>query len=196
MGITINDVPLFPLGTVLFPEGKLPLRIFEPRYLGMVSRCLKQESPFGVCLIQDGKEVGQQALPFNIGTLANIVDWHRLPDEFLGIVGEGGARFRINETEMQRDNLLTGSVFLIPEEPRIDVPSTHQHLVTILKGIYQENSSLISPEVTHYEDANWVSYRLAEHLPVENEFKQKLLEITGAADRLDIIERVVGALTK
>ena len=80
MSVDTFNIPLFPLGTVLFPGGPLPLRIFEPRYLDMVSDRMKQQSPFGVCLIRSGSEGGAPAELYRIGTLATIVDWNQLPD--------------------------------------------------------------------------------------------------------------------
>ena len=89
------QIPLFPLGTVLFPGGPLPLRIFEPRYLDMVSDCLRNDKAFGVCLIKDGREVGEPAQPFDVGTMAKIVDWDRTDDGLLAITALGTSRFRI-----------------------------------------------------------------------------------------------------
>lgn len=87
-------------------------------------------------------------------------------------------------------------MLVISEDPRMDVPDNHQHLVDLLQRIYIDNTSIMKPEITHYEDANWVSYRLAELLPVKNEFKQQLLELTGAIDRLEMISKVISNLSK
>ncbi|HEY0720771.1 MAG TPA: LON peptidase substrate-binding domain-containing protein, partial [Gammaproteobacteria bacterium] len=94
-------IPLFPLHSVLFPGGPLALRIFEPRYLDMVSRCMREECAFGISLIQEGDEVGDAAQPYEIGTLARISYFERRPDGLLGITVRGEQRFRIIDTEVQ-----------------------------------------------------------------------------------------------
>ena len=86
-------LPLFPLHTVLFPGGLLPLRIFESRYLDMISDCLRNDRGFGVCLISAGREVGDGAECFDVGTLARIQDWDSTPDGLLGIIARGEQRF-------------------------------------------------------------------------------------------------------
>ena len=110
------QVPLFPLNTVLFPGGPLPLRIFEPRYLGLVSRCLKSDMPFGVLLIRDGGETGP-ATTHNIGTLARITDWYQGSDGLLGITAIGEQRFRLIASERQDDGLNIGDVETLENEP-------------------------------------------------------------------------------
>src|SRR5512139_2924175 len=96
-------IPLFPLHTVLFPGGPLALRIFEPRYLDMISRVMKEERRFGICLIQEGEEVGDAAQPHTIGTLGRISYFNRRSDGLLGITVQGEQRFRILKTEIQPD---------------------------------------------------------------------------------------------
>jgi len=101
-------ISLFPLNTVLFPGGPLPLRIFEPRYLDMVSKSLKHSQPFGVCLIREGDETGRPAEPHPIGTFAHIVDWDQLSDGLLGITARGGERFFVNRYDVGTNQLLVG----------------------------------------------------------------------------------------
>ena len=109
-------VPLFPLSTVLFPGGPLPLRIFEARYLDMIGRCMKDESPFGVVLIREGAEVGQ-AETHDIGTLARIVDWYQGSDGLLGVTAVGEDRFQLLSTRKQADGLNIGAIEDIAPEP-------------------------------------------------------------------------------
>ncbi|MEM9207821.1 MAG: LON peptidase substrate-binding domain-containing protein, partial [Pseudomonadota bacterium] len=94
--------PLFPLRTVLYPGGPLPLRIFEARYLDMISNCLKTESPFGVLLIREGAETGP-ASTYEVGTLARITDWYQGSDGLLGVTAIGERRFRLLSAERQAD---------------------------------------------------------------------------------------------
>ena len=111
--VETREVPLFPLHTVLFPGGPLALRIFEPRYLDMVSECLRNDQPFGVCLIQSGNEAGVAASPHLTGTFARIVDWQSGDDGLLSISARGEQRFHVQETRIERDQL--------PAEMRADV---------------------------------------------------------------------------
>src|SRR3954471_18486567 len=112
-GAPMNDVPLFPLNTVLFPGGRLPLRIFEQRYMDMAKACLKDNSPFGVCLIVDGKEVGEPAIPADVGTLARIATWDMPQLGVLEVVAVGSQRFRIKEQRAGSNGLVRGDVELL-----------------------------------------------------------------------------------
>lgn len=190
---TLN-IPLFPLQTVLFPGGPLPLRIFEPRYLDMISACMKAQSPFGVCLIRDGREAGQVSEPYDIGTLAMIVDWHQLPDGLLGVVAEGGERFSIESKSLQPDQLLTAKVALIPEDPIVAIPEKHRMLVNLVRHIIEEQGVTYASTEHRFDDASWVSFRLAESLPLEAVFKQRLLEMTSPLARLEELQQVINEL--
>jgi len=112
--LTLHSVPLFPLKTVLFPGGPLPLRIFEPRYLDMVSRCLKDDIQFGVVLIADGQEAASSVSTHAQGTLAKICDWYQESDGLLGIRAEGQERFRLISIEQQDDALNIGNIETLP----------------------------------------------------------------------------------
>ena len=178
------SIPLFPLNTVLFPGGPLPLRIFEPRYLDMVSHCMKTDSAFGVCLIQDGKEVGRAAAPHSVGTLAKIVDWSKLPEGLLGITAMGGDRFCINDTHVGNNQLLNGTVTLLPEPAPEEFPPDLKLLPRILEQIIAEAGPLYDSIERDYNDTNWVGYRLAEVLPLEPQVRQRLLEKEDSLERL------------
>jgi hypothetical protein len=112
----IENLPLFPLGAVLFPGGSLPLRIFETRYMDMAKACLREGAPFGVCLIREGREVGAPATPFDVGTLATIEAWDMQQLGMLQIVARGGQRFRILERRVQPDGLLRASVEILADD--------------------------------------------------------------------------------
>src|SRR5258706_3015917 len=109
-GREIEDLPLFPLNTVLFPGGRLPLRVSEQRYMGMAKTCLKDGTPFGVCLIREGSEVGKPAVPAGVGTLARITDWDMPQLGLLQVVARGEGRFRILERRVERDGLARARV--------------------------------------------------------------------------------------
>jgi len=173
---------IFPLGTVLFPGGTLPLKIFEQRYMEMTKACLRDERPFGVCLIREGREVGDPAVPEAVGCLATIERWDMPQLGLFQLVTRGGDRFRLLETKIAKNGLMTGSVERIAaDEPDGAVdPACREVLKLIIDRVGQSNF----PTPISLDDPTWVSYRLAEILPFDAHVKQELLELDGAAQRL------------
>lgn len=186
-------LPLFPLNTVLFPGGVLTLRIFEARYLDMVSACLKQDSGFGVCLIRSGAEVGQAADIYEVGTLAKITDWTQCEDGLLGITCRGERRFRIRSRALMPNRLLTGDVELLADAPEQPVPSRLQMLVALFKESNERTGYSSSATMQKATQANWLSYRLTELLPVDLPEKPMLLELDDELQRLDLIATILGS---
>ena len=134
-------IALFPLNVVLFPDGPLPLRIFEARYLDMVRRCMREGENFGVVLIREGHEVGP-AETFDVGTLAQIVDFHQLSDGLLGLSCVGRQRFRIRSRDRQSDGLQIAEIDLLAPEPTLPVPERHARLPQLLKAVLPQLGSL------------------------------------------------------
>jgi uncharacterized protein len=188
------EIPLFPLHTVLFPGGPLPLRIFEPRYLEMVSTCLRQGTGFGVCLIREGREVGEAAHTFEIGTLARITDWHMRRDGLLGIMAIGERCFRTCATRVLPNQLTVGSVELLAEEPECEVPGELGHLVDLLRRTLAEIGPPYADLQPRFDDASWVSCRLAELLPIGLHQKQVLLQIADPVQRLERLQGLLEGL--
>lgn len=184
-------IPLFPLHTVLFPGGPLALRIFEARYLDMISRCMKDESGFGICLINEGDEVGEAAEPHTIGTLGRISYFNRRADGLLGITVQGEQRFRILTIEQQPDRLLVAEVELLPQVAAVPLPQHHESLAQLLASIIEQLDYPHRNMVGRYDDAEWVGARLAELLPIPLEQKQLLLGLDDALDRLERIAHIV-----
>jgi Lon protease-like protein len=191
------EIPLFPLGTVLYPGGQLQLRIFERRYLDLVRECTRSGTAFGVCLILEGAEVGAPARPAAIGTLARIVDFSHREDGLLGISAEGGSRFRVVRTRARSDGLLRGEVRLWPDEPPQDVPVEFALLQTILERLVESAGThgRHAPR-TSYDDAGWLSFRLAELLPLAREEQQHLLEMTDPLLRLATLRDILPRFQK
>jgi uncharacterized protein len=188
------EMPLFPLSSVLFPDGQLQLRIFEPRYLDLVRECTRQGTGFGVCLILDGREAGAPAVPAAIGTIARINDFHRDEDGLLGIVAVGDQRFRVARSRIRAAGLLRGEVEVWPAEAELPVPVEFALLQSILERLVDTMAPhwrLVPPAM--YDDASWVGFRLAELLPLDVAEQQHMLELTDPLQRLaelrDILPR-------
>lgn len=180
-----TQLPIFPLHAVLFPGGHLSLRIFEQRYLDLVRDCSRNGCGFGVCLILEGREAGEPALPAAIGTVATITDFYTLPDGLLGISSAGGERFQVAATRVRDNGLVHGDVHLWPDEPVIEVPAEHGLLATILERLLERvGGHHARVERARLDDASWVGFRLAELLPLEQSEKQHLLQMTDPLRRL------------
>lgn len=190
----MNDVPLFPLHTVLFPGGYLPMRIFETRYLEMVKRCALEESGFVVVLIRHGKEVGEIPLIHPIGTFAHIVDFNPLPDGLLGITVQGDERMTIQNLSSQADNLLTGEVVCRREGSDAPLPEAFAAAASFLDRADPDAQGQPFPRKIDLRSTAQVAWRLAERLPVDNQVKQALLEEDEPLRRLALIGRILEAV--
>jgi uncharacterized protein len=188
------ELPLFPLNAVVFPGGVLPLRIFEPRYLDMVSRCLRTDTGFGVCLIRSGRETGQPGEIHFTGTLCKIVDWTTLPDGLLGVTARGERRFRVLHTRIQADQLLVGQVEPTVDEIEQPLRAEFEPLRELLERIITELGPPYSELPGFYGQAGWVSARLTELLPLDLGIKQQLLEINEPGARLSRLREAVASL--
>lgn len=172
-----REIFLFPLNTVLYPGGALPLKIFEQRYLDMTKACIRDNLPFGVCLIREGREVGVPALPHDVGCLAAIEQWDMPVASMFHLLARGGARFRVLGTQVAANGLLSGEVELLPDPAPAEVDPTCAEL---LRAMIEKIGTEQFPQSLRYEDAAWVVYRLAELLPVDAVFRQRLLELDNA----------------
>jgi Lon protease-like protein len=182
-----QSVPIFPLQTVLYPGGPLPLRIFEPRYLAMVSRCVQEDAPFGVVQLVKGSEVAQAVQTEAQGTLARICDWNQGADGLLGIIAAGEGRFRLRAIQQQDDGLNVGDIELLPPEPEVPVPAEYAVLVELLRASYDDLGEHYASIEPRFDDASWVGYRFAEILPLSMQNKQYCLELDDPLARLEYI---------
>ncbi len=180
----IIEAPLFPLNTVLFPGGMLPLRIFEKRYVDMVRDCMSGERSFGVVLIRHGREAGVPAEPERVGTLARIRDFDRGADGLLNIVAHGERRFEIVSRSVRPDGLQIGQVELLPEPVAVAVPARHAALATLLRDALPRLPPPWNALPDRADDADWLGGRLAELLPLDLHTRQALLETTDPLERL------------
>ena len=195
-GLELPEIPLFPLRTVLFPEGVLPLRIFEPRYVDMIRWCMRNQVNFGVVLLRTGSDVAdkdEDAVPdvFRVGKEEKIVDFNQADNGLLGIVAQGARKFSIKESYLQKDGLLKASVEFAKEEALGELTPVHDPLVAVLQDLMQHPLiQQLNPPI-RLGEARSVSYRLADLLPIEPEIKQTLLQMNGAKERLTELERLV-----
>ena len=179
-----SELSLFPLSTVLFPGGPLRLRIFEPRYLDMVRRCLKESRPFGVVLILEGLEAGEVASVAATGTSAQVVDFDTLPDGLLGIDCVGEQRFRLHRRWQQGDGLHVAEVDYLPNDAPCALPAELAHLGELLRELMPQLGDRYTHVTACYDDAGWVGNRWAEVLPLTDAEKQQLLELADPLARL------------
>lgn len=186
MSAAVMRLALFPLNTVLFPGGRLDVRVFEKRYVDMVTHCLKADVPFGACLIRQGGEVGAAAQPYDVGTLADVVECDMKQAGILQVKARGAGRFRVRSTEVQPDQLLLADVDPLPAGDA-PLPERHGRLRETLRRILTKAGpdSYFPPE--QWQDAAWVANRMAELLPLPLGLKQALLEMDEAAARLDVL---------
>jgi Lon protease-like protein len=191
------SLPLFALNTVLFPDGLLPLRIFEPRYVSMVSRCVQESSGFGVVAIDSGREVGAAARCHSVGTYARIIDFDRTDDGMLTIVARGERRFRVLDTEIALDQLLTGRVTWLDEPPAMALPDRTRPLLRLLEQLIEQAGPPFT-DLERREETGWVVARLVELLPFAPADKQRVLACDDNAGRLrilydDLLADVIGS---
>lgn len=200
MSATDFWLPLFPLKTVLFPDGILPLKVFEARYIDMIRECMKDNAPFGVVLIKSGQEVGNAAEPEEVGCLAHITGWDM---ETLGVMmlrTQGGERFRIRQTRVLPDQRLEARVEMIAPDspaPASDIHVTCAKTLKIViddvnaKGRAEQGSGFVSPfsHPIRLDSASWVANRWCEILPIPLKARQKLLELLDTESRLSIVHQ-------
>ena len=187
-----RTLPLFPLGSLVFPDGPLPLRIFEPRYVNLVKRCMQTDSGFGVVLLFRGNEAGTaEATTAGIGTEVRIIDFDRLPDGLLGITCRGQQRFRILRAWREADGLNIAEVEDLPAPPIITIPADLRFMAEILERVMPELGEDYAALEARYDDAQWVSCRLAEVLAMETFERQALLELDDPLDRLQMLVKKV-----
>lgn len=190
-----SELPLFPLNLVLVPGAYLPLRIFEQRYLDMVRDAARDGTGFGVCLVTEQDNTPGAAQHARVGTSAVIRDFYTLDDGLLGITAQGQSRFRIDSTRVSSSGFLVGQVEWLEEPANTALPTQFELLARITEN-FMEQVQEHYPDfhVAHLDEANWVSYRLTELLPMENHEKQILLELDDPLSRLQSIMDVLPRL--
>ena len=185
-----SDYALFPLSTVVFPGGIMPLRIFEPRYLDMVAMCMKGQTPFGVCAARPAQQ-GEFSEPHAVGTLVEIVDFDRLDDGQLGITVEGKRRFEVVATRQADNGLWWGTIDFIDETADSACPIEFAPLKQVAAALIQEIGLPYDERDPDYDSASWLSARLTELLPFDAATKHDLLATNDPLERLRRIRPMI-----
>ena len=180
-------IALFPLHTVLFPGGPLPLRIFETRYTDMVRNCMREQQPFGVVLIQEGEEGGPVATTATVGCSARIADFYTLQDGLLGISCVGERKFSVQRVWRAPDGLNLANVSWLEPEPRVALPEEYAQFGATVRRALEELAEHYQHVEKHFDDAAWVGARITELLPIGLNDKQVLLELDDPIARLDAL---------
>lgn len=188
------NVPLFPLNSIVLPRGKIPLQLFEPRYIDMLTRCLKEDRGFVVVLLRDGAEIGPTASFYDIGTYVRIIDFQQLENGLLGITVEGTAKVSVVRSWQQDDGLNVGDVEVLLDEADSEVPERFNELPSVLRALFKHPVVRDLDMDVDYRDARHVGWRLTELLPLDKQEKQRLVELQDPLERLSRLQELLEAL--
>jgi len=199
----MDTIALFPLNSVVFPKGRISLQIFESRYVDLVRDCLRDDTGFGIVLIQKGNEVARKGQKLDIhrtGTYCRVVDWNQLPSGLLGITVEGRSTFRVLETWRETNNLCRAQVEFRPQDSvdadAVAVGEAFGDYVDLLRGLSQHPAIEELRLHVSFDNLREVAWRLSELLPIGNREKQTLLELIDPIARLEQIELYISAMNK
>lgn len=182
---------IFPLNTVLFPGGVLPLKIFEQRYIELTKVCISEERPFGVCLIKEGRETGTPAVPQDVGCLARIVHWDMPQLGVFHLQVEGLQRFRIVSSAVGKNGLISAAIEHLENDSEVAPQETL--CSEVLKAIIEKIGADHFPAPHRFDDAAWIGYRLSEVLPISLDLKQQMLRMTDPQARLSELGKILSA---
>jgi Lon protease-like protein len=192
----LAELPLFPLQSVLFPGGRLSLKIFEVRYLDLMSRCLRDDIDFGVVCLKQGGEVRQtgQTVRFeSVGVLARLRTADSDTPGVLNVLCEGGRRFEFSAAHEQADGLWVAAhaQVLAPDEavrPDTRYQATVDALIRTLPAVDNRTPGLIGPQ-RKWDDAGWVANRWCELLPIPLAARQQLMALNDPQARLGLVHQ-------
>jgi uncharacterized protein len=203
--VVLNNLPLFPLGSVLYPGSVLPLRIFEVRYLDMIRRCIDNGAPFGVVSLTQGSEVARPGFTSEafaeVGTLATITH-HEAPQPGLRIIRcLGQQRFRTSRIERLKHGLWIADVSYLPEDHTVAVPLELAHCRSALENVLARMPTTAQADLfpgqagdAQLSDCSWLANRWCQLLPLPLEMKQRLLELDSALIRLELVSDLLDKL--
>lgn len=181
------SLALFPLQTVVFPGGLLPLRVFEPRYMDMVTQAIAERAAFGICAIREGRDVDVTAKHYTLGTRVHVMDWDMPQPGILHIQTQALERFVVRSSHTESNGLRIGEVDDVSPEPAMEVPAELTLGAEVLYQIINELGADKFAQPHDYNNATWISYRLSEVLPLKLSVRQNLLEMNDSIARLTIL---------
>lgn len=187
-------VAVFPLNSVVLPGGRIPLQLFEPRYIDMLTHCMKENKGFVITLLRDGGEAGLKSVFFSVGTYVRIIDFQQLDNGLLGITVEGDTKVTITRQWQQDDGLNLGDVEFLSAEPPAEIPGEFHELPSVLRALFRHPVIHELGMEVDYEDARDVGWRLTELLPLDKHEKQLLMEIQEPLERLARLQELLEAL--
>ena len=191
-------LPLFPLQTVLFPDGLLELKIFETRYLDLMARCMREQAPFGVVALRSGGETARSAAGasvslFDVGTLAGLIEVDSPETNILLVRCRGGQRFRLGAVRQEPDGLWVGDAAPVADDPAVAPSATHANVVkSLVDAVATLSAQGAEPflQPHRFDDAGWVANRWCEILPLPIDAKHRLLSLDPLS-RLDIVDSLM-----
>ncbi|MEO8925124.1 MAG: LON peptidase substrate-binding domain-containing protein [Caldimonas sp.] len=193
------ELPLFPLHTVLFPDGLLELKIFEARYLDLISRCMRESRPFGVVCLKSGREAGGSAETVSlhgVGTLAELIGVDAAQAGILIVRCRGTQRFALGATRRQVDGLWLGDASALGDDPAIEPAAAHVRIVkSLADAIVTLGAQGAAPflQPNRFDSAGWVANRWCEILPLDVEARQQLMALADPLERLEIVDSMMRA---
>ena len=200
----MTRLALFPLRAVLFPNARMRLRLFEPRYLALVRDCFRGQSPFGVVRIRRGAETLREPRDRlrppeleAVGVTAHIIDWDAVPGhgQQLQVLIEGARKFRHSDARFERNHIVTARADYLPPEAIGTLPASHRQLEQVLASLPPPPMpATVAPNAAGaagIPPALRLSHQLAQYLPLPEAERYRLLELGCAAERLRAIERLL-----
>ncbi len=182
-----DSLALFPLQTVVFPGGLLPLRVFEPRYMDMVTQAIAERAAFGICAIREGRDVDVGAKHYTLGTRVHVMDWDMPQPGILHIQTQALERFVVRSSHSESNGLRIGEVDDVSPEPAIALPEELTLAAEVLYQIINELGAEKFAQPHDFNNATWISYRLSEVLPLKLSVRQNLLAMNDSIARLTIL---------
>ena len=196
ISLPYDNIPIFTLKSIVLPGGLFPLRIFERRYIDMITECVKEEKGFCIALIKTEENNSYVTDIYEYGSFVKITDWSQLNDGLLGITVEGKNIVKILKSNLNDSGLLNGTIEYLESEKEYMIPQKYLILSKFYRKIYPGIKNFIDFKEEKYADASWIGFRLTECLPLDLPTKASLISIDNAIDRLEMINIIIHKLYK
>jgi len=197
--MSARELSLFPLSAVLLPGGRMPLQIFEQRYLDLVSSSMKSGDPFGVVWVRRGSEVAQRGTASpdlgDYGTTAHIVDWDQLPNGLLGITIEGQRRFDLESTGVRDNGLVVGEITYRAAQEEATMRQDWQPLLDVLQGLQGHPHVQAMNLDLDYGNAWQVAYSLTQLLPLDEHLKYEVLGLECIDEVMSQLDAILNQIS-